>query len=164
MTTTTTTTTTTTKCVVCQLWLTELIEVGFSGHRAARRDLAVSSTSQLTDLLSRVIFTLTAGHSATHVDATDLYGFIPEVPAMMRRAPPTSRDGLRVTHHELRATLPDQFPDAYYVALAFVIQVHKPDEVTTTICHCGSCSCCYCCWCTCCCRTYGWSCCQFSDS
>jgi len=119
--------------VGCQSWLTELIEVGFSRHHSARHDLAVSSTNQLTDLLSRVIFTLTAQHSATHMDALDLYGFIPEVPAMMRRAPPMRRDGPRVTHHELRATLPDQFPDAYYVALAFVIQVHKPDEVTTTI-------------------------------
>jgi len=78
-----------------------------------------------------VIFTLTAQHSATHMDAMDLYGFIADVPAMMRRPPPTRRD-FPVSRDELSATLPDQFPDAYYVALAFVIQVHKPDEVRIT--------------------------------
>jgi len=112
----------------CQSWLTELIEVGFSGQTSARHDLVVNSVSQLTDLVSRVIFTLTGQHSATHMDAMDLYGFIPDVPAMMRRPPPSRRD-FTVTRDELSATLPDQFPDAYYVALAFVIQVHKPDEV-----------------------------------
>jgi len=119
-------------CVCCQSWLTELIEVGFNGHKSAREDLRVCSVSQLAELVARVIFTLTAQHSATHMDAMDLYGFIPDVPAMMKRPVPTRRD-LRVTRDELSATLPDQFPDAYYVALAFVIQVHKPDEVATAI-------------------------------
>jgi len=123
-------------CVYCQSWLTELIEVGFSGHLSARHDLAVTSLSQLTDLVSRVIFTLTAQHSATHIDAMDLYGFAADVPAMMRRPVPSRRD-LAVSRDELSATLPDQFPDAYYVALAFVVQVHKPDEVrTATTYHC----------------------------
>ena len=108
--------------------MTELIEVGFSGHRSARDELRVSSVGQLVQLVSRVIFTLTAQHSATHMDAMDLYGFIADVPAMMRRPVPTRRD-FPVSRDELAATLPDQFPDAYYVALAFVIQVHKPDEV-----------------------------------
>ena len=67
------------------------------------------------------------------MDAMDLYGFMADVPAMMRRPIPTRRD-LRVTRNELSATLPDQFPDAYYVALAFVIQVHKPDEVAPRLC------------------------------
>ena len=79
--------------------------------------------------MSRVIFTLTVLHSATHMDALDLYGFMPDVPAMMRRPLPTRRDFV-VTRDELAATLPDQFPDAYYVSLAFVVQVNKPDEVT----------------------------------
>jgi len=119
-------------CVcVCKAWLTELIEVGFSGHRSARAELPVSTLDQLTKLVSSVMFTLTAQHSATHMDAMDLYGLMPDVPAMMRRPPPTHRQ-LNITRDLLSATLPDQFPDAYYVALAFVIQVHKPDEVPTT--------------------------------
>ena len=101
-----------------------------SGHRDARQSLTVTSLSQLTDVVSRVIFTLTAQHSATHMDALDLYGFMPDVPAMMRRPLPTRRD-FTVSRDELAATLPDQFPDAYYVSLAFVIQVNKPDEVTS---------------------------------
>ena len=128
-------------CACCQSWLRELVDVGFSGQTAARDDLRVSSLTDLTQLVSRVIFTLTAQHSATHMDALDLYGFEPDVPAMMRRPPPTRRD-FTVTRDELSATLPDQFPDAYYVALAFVIQVNKPDEVctrpTSKCCHMGT--------------------------
>jgi len=112
--------------------LTELIEVGFNGHKSARADLSVNSRHELTQLVSRLIFTLTAQHSATHMDAMDLYGFMPDVPAMMRRPVPTRRD-FSVTRDELSATLPDQFPDAYYVSLAYVIQVHKPDQVGTQI-------------------------------
>jgi len=118
--------------VCCQSWLTELTEVGFSNHSSARDHLRADSINQLTQLVSRVIFTLTAHHSATHMDAMDLYGFIADVPAMMRRPVPTCRDEFTVSRDDLSATLPDQFPDAYYVALAYVIQVHKPDEVPHT--------------------------------
>lgn len=86
----------------------------------------------LAVLISGVIFTLTAQHSATHFDALDLYGFIPDVPAMMRKPVPVNRD-IAVTRDELSATLPDQFPDAYYVSLAYVMQVHKPDEVDKSL-------------------------------
>ena len=103
--------------------------MGLSGQCAARRSLSVTSVGQLTGVVSRIIYTLTALHSATHMDALDLYGFMPDVPAMMRRPLPNRRDFV-VTRDELAATLPDQFPDAYYVSLAFVIQVNKPDEVT----------------------------------
>ena len=113
-----------------QSWLTELVEVGLCGHADARRSLAATSVAQLAHLLSRLVFTLTAGHSATHVDALDLYGFVPDVPAMMRRPPPARRRGGVPSRDDLAATLPDQFPDAYYVSLAFVIQVNKPDEVS----------------------------------
>jgi len=106
-----------------------LIEVGLSGHSSARGSLTARSLSQLADIVCRVIFTLTVLHSATHMDALDLYGFMPDVPAMMRRPLPTRRDFV-VTRDELAATLPDQFPDAYYVSLAFVVQVNKPDEVS----------------------------------
>jgi len=50
---------------------------------------------------------------------------MPDVPAMMRRPVPTRRD-FSVTRDELSAMLPDQFPDAYYVSLAY-----KPDQVGT---------------------------------
>ena len=125
--------------MLLQAWLRELRDVGFCGHRAAR-DIPATLTSidQLADLVSKVIYTLTGLHAATHYDALDLYGFMPSVPAMMRRAPPTSRD-IAVSRDGLSATLPDQFPDAYYTALAFNIQVHKSDEVTHAFHHAGSC-------------------------
>jgi hypothetical protein len=110
-----------------QTWLKELREVGFHGNESVSRFLTATSCDQLCALVSRIIFTLTGQHAATHFDALDLYGFLPDIPAMMRRPPPSRKD-FHVTRDELSATLPDQFPDAYFVALAFVIQVHQPDE------------------------------------
>jgi Lipoxygenase len=109
-----------------QEWLNELRQTGFAG----RDDLpaAMTSIDDITDLLSCIIFTLTGQHSATHFDALDLYGFIPDVPALMRKPVPESRNHV-VTRNVLSSTLPDQFADAYYVSLAYVVQVHKPDEV-----------------------------------
>jgi len=75
-----------------------------------------------------VMFTLTFGHSATHTDALDLYGFIPDVPAMMRRPPPKCREK-NISRETLATILPEQIPDAYYGSLAFVMMVHVPDVV-----------------------------------
>jgi len=33
----------------------------------------------------------------------------------------------------LSRTLPDQFPDAYYGSLATVLQIHRPEEVSTLL-------------------------------
>ena len=87
----------------------------------------MSSVKELTKLVTKLIFTATCQHSATHTEALDLYGFIPTVPSMMRTTPMyrknmTSRD-------YIIQTLPDQFPDAYYGSLSTLLQVHKPEEV-----------------------------------
>lgn len=110
-----------------QAWFSELRSSGFPG----REDLPTMMTSvdDLADLVSGVIFTLTCQHSATHFDALDLYGYIPDVPALMHTPVPTSRN-ITVSRDLLTNTLPDQYADAYYVSLAYVMQVHKPDEVT----------------------------------
>jgi Lipoxygenase len=103
-----------------------LRENGFARRADVPAD--VTTVDELADLVSGIIFNLTGQHSATHFDALDLYGFIPDVPALMRQPVPDRRDHV-VTRNTLSATLPDQFPDAYYVCLAFVLQVHHADQV-----------------------------------
>ena len=113
-------------------WIDDLNTSGFAGlSDRARAGLPRQfyDVTQVVDLVARVMFTLTARHSATHIDALDLYGFVPDVPGMMRRPPPTGGTRQTVTRDDIAATLPDQYPDAYYASLAFVMQNHKPNEV-----------------------------------
>lgn len=113
-------------------WLRELNEVGFADMSERQRSglpRVLAGVDELADLVAKVIFTLTCQHSATHSDAMDYHGFVPDIPAMMRLPPPDSKDYV-VDRDVLTKTLPDQFPDAYFGTLAFVLNIHKPDEVS----------------------------------
>ena len=76
-----------------------------------------------------VMYSLTCAHSATHSDALDLYGFLPDVPGLMRQEPPVSRN-VQMSRDILATILPDQFPDAYYGSLAFAMHIYEPDDVS----------------------------------
>lgn len=89
---------------------------------------SIQTIDELSDIVTKLIFTTTCQHSATHTEAMDLYGFIPGIPAMMRQ-PPMSRKQM-CTREFIGKCLPDQFPDAYYGSLSTLLQVHKPDEVS----------------------------------
>jgi len=113
-------------------WLQELNDIGFPNMTESQRNglpRRFESVADVADLVTKVIFTLTAQHSATHSDAVDFHGFVPDIPAMMRLPPPDCREFV-VDRDALTKTLPDQFPDAYYGTLAFIMQIHKPDEVS----------------------------------
>ena len=113
-------------------WLRELNDIGFPNMTESQRNglpRRFESVADVADLVAKVIFTLTAQHSATHSDAVDFHGFVPDIPAMMRLPPPDCREFV-VDRDALTKTLPDQFPDAYYGTLAFIMQIHKPDEVS----------------------------------
>ena len=89
---------------------------------------SIQTIDELSDIVTKLIFTTTCQHSATHTEAMDIYGFIPGIPAMMRQ-PPMSRKQM-CTREFIGKCLPDQFPDAYYGSLSTLLQVHKPDEVS----------------------------------
>ena len=90
--------------------------------------LKVSNPGELAEMLATIIFTVACQHSATHSDALDLFGFIPDVPAMMRKSPKTS-NFCNIDVDSLTHTLPDQYPEAYYASLLFILNVYKPDQV-----------------------------------
>ena len=87
----------------------------------------ITTVEELSKLVTKLIFTATCQHSATHTEAMDLYGFIPMVPSMMRN--PFMHKRNMSSREYITQTLPDQFPDAYYGSLSTLLQVHKPEEV-----------------------------------
>ena len=115
-----------------QAWILDLHENGFPTFTdQQRRGLPreFKDVKELARVVTKVIFTSTCFHSATHQDALDLYGFLPLVPAMMRQMPPHRRG--QVNREFIVKTLPEQSPEAYYGSLANVLQQCKPDEVTS---------------------------------
>lgn len=91
--------------------------------------LKVSNPDELAEMLATIIFTVVCQHSATHSDALDLFGFVPDVPAMMRKSPKLS-NLYNLDVNSLTQTLPDQYPEAYYASLLFILNVYKPDQVS----------------------------------
>ncbi|ESO01912.1 hypothetical protein HELRODRAFT_66358, partial [Helobdella robusta] len=112
-------------------WFDELSNFGFPGHffpNDSSLNKKPSNLKELGELLSSIIFTITCQHSATHSDALDLFGYVPDVPAMMK-APPITKEFKNIDSQYLAHVLPEQFPEAYYTSLLFIMNAHKPDEV-----------------------------------
>ena len=118
-------------CASCfQAWISEIHSTGFASFPAESLiglPTVISTLAELSNLTTRLIFSSTCQHSATHTEALDLYGFVPGVPAMMRQPPMTRKH--ESNKETIARTLPDQFPDAYYGSLATVLQIHRPEEV-----------------------------------
>jgi hypothetical protein len=113
-----------------QAWIRAIHDNGFPHFNDQQRQglpRTFNSLDELAEVVTMVMFTLTCGHSASHSDAMDLYGFMPDVPALMRQPPPTSRN-VPVGREMFSSVLPDQNPDAYYGSLAFTMLVYEPDE------------------------------------
>lgn len=114
-----------------QAWIEDIHERGFSGLSSHQREglpRTFDNVDQLSETMTKILFTSTCQHSATHSEALDMYGFLPLTPAMMRLPPPTKK---RMVGREIIVkTLPDQSPEAYYGSLANVMQFHKPDAVS----------------------------------
>ena len=117
-----------------QSWIRDITENGFPSN-AENRNLGLpemlTSVSELADLLTKLLFTCTCKHAATHSEAVDMYGFEPKVPASMRAAPPTARG--QAKKDMLTATLPEQDGDRYNAVVAYIMSVQKADEVNMSL-------------------------------
>ena len=82
---------------------------------------------EVTDLVSKIIFTCTCTHAASHSEAMDMYGFEPTVPARMCQSVPQEKG--KVKKATLVDTLPEQDPELYSCAMAHVMSQKKADEV-----------------------------------
>ena len=112
-----------------QSWISDIIENGFnskSGSKDFGLPKDITSVSELADLLTKLLFTCTCKHVATHSEAMDMYGFEPKTPACMLAPPPTQRGK---TKGVLTQTLPEQDSSKYNASVAYVMSVVKADEV-----------------------------------
>ena len=82
---------------------------------------------EVTDLVSKIIFTCTCTHAASHSEAMDMYGFEPRVPARMCQSVPQEKG--KVKKATLVDTLPEQDPELYSCAMAHVMTQKRADEV-----------------------------------
>ena len=116
-----------------QAWLGDVRENGFPGRAddiglPARFD----DVTQLAGLVCRVLFTVTCRHAATHSEAMDMYGHVATVPASMGQPPPS--DKTKVNKELTIETLPDQRPELYNTAMAYIMSLKKADQVTIFFC------------------------------
>lgn len=81
----------------------------------------------LAELLASIIFTTTCLHSATRSDALDIFGFVPDIPAMMKIRP--IDQPISIDSSYLSKLLPDQSPDAYFTSLLFILNHYRADQV-----------------------------------
>ena len=88
----------------------------------------ITCIEQLTDLVSKIIFTSTCAHTASHSEAMDMYGFEPSVPARMCACVPEVKG--RVKKADLVSSLPEQNPELYSCGMAYVMSLKKADEVS----------------------------------
>ncbi|ELU07246.1 hypothetical protein CAPTEDRAFT_169085 [Capitella teleta] len=112
-----------------QAWIEDIQERGFPGLKPHQREglpMHFDNVEELARTMTKILFTSTCQHSATHSEALDMYGFLPLTPAMMRMPPPSKKR--MVGRDVIVKSLPDQSPLAYYGSLANVMQFHKPDE------------------------------------
>lgn len=112
-----------------QSWLHDLRDNGFPG-RAENIGLpeTLSDLKDLSVMVCRILFTVTCRHAATHSEAMDMYGHDATVPATMRQPPPREKGGNK---KELTIeTLPEQKPEIYDAAMAYIMSLKKADQVS----------------------------------
>ena len=87
------------------------------------------TVEKLAELLASVIFTITCLQSATRSDALDIFGFVPEIPAMMKCRPVDKPISLDASFFS--KLLPDQVADAYFSSLLFILNHYHADKVSS---------------------------------
>ena len=83
--------------------------------------------SGLAELLASIIFTTTCLQSATRSDALDIFGFVPDIPAMMKTNPIDYP--ITIDSSYLSKLLPDQPFDAYFSSFLFILNHYRADQV-----------------------------------
>lgn len=115
-----------------QNWIQDIFENGFPSQRDWSNHYGLpgnlTTISELSNLVTKVLFTCTCSHAATHVEAMDMYAHLPGVPALMRAPPPTLRGSGR--REVTIQTLPDQSPELYFGAMGFTMTNFKAQEVS----------------------------------
>ena len=89
-----------------QAWLHEIADVGFGGHTDFPSRLV--SKDSLVELVTGILFTVTATHGSMNYNMFEMYGFAPFSPTMIMKRPPSTQTELDkiVTESDFLSFLP----------------------------------------------------------
>ena len=114
-----------------QAWMKDIVDSGFPDNPDIGFPERLSTRKALSDLVCKVLFTTTCRHAATHTEAMDMYGHEAGVPAKMKQPPPHAK---AMGKKDLTvSTLPEQYPELYNAAIAYIMSMKKADSVSCTL-------------------------------
>ena len=92
----------------------------------------VATKIRLLDLLTKIIFSVTALHASVNYLQFDYMGFPPCSPGTMRGSIPNESDRGRITMRRILDSLPDQMLSASQVELSYIMSCYSPEELYIT--------------------------------
>ena len=114
-----------------QNWATDLHNNGFRGYRENKsgHDFPekFSTKESLIEHCTLIMFTGSAQHSSINFGQYTYYGFVPNAPIGVRKAPPTEKG--KATYDDLLSTLPDKETSNFLVDVVYALSQYSPDEV-----------------------------------
>ena len=115
-----------------QAWILDLHDNGYpirEGESDHGFPVSVTTTDQLTNLLTIIIFTCSCQHAAVNFSQMDSFGFPPNSPALMRQPPPTRKGAL--TMKDVMKSLPTKHQAGVTIATVYDLTRIFPDEVNS---------------------------------
>ena len=113
-----------------QNWIKDLHDNGYPvspGHTDHGVPTSFTSSHQLYDFITCIIFTCACQHAAVNFSQMDVYGFPPNSPALIRQPPPTKK-GV-VTMKDLMKSLATKHQASLTIATVYDLTRIFPDEV-----------------------------------
>ncbi len=107
-----------------QAWIADLVDNGLPGCDLTRQ---FDSITQLRDLLTALIFNVTAVHSAMNFHQYEYLGFIPNCPSMLQEPWPSSRG--QASGDTIMQTLPDQYVSRRIIGIVAALSAKHPEDV-----------------------------------
>ena len=92
----------------------------------------VATKIRLVDLLTKIIFSVTASHASINYLQYDYMGFPPCCPGTMRGSIPDESDRGNITMRRILDSLPDQMLAASQVELSYTMSCYSKEELFLT--------------------------------
>ncbi|KFA92169.1 lipoxygenase family protein [Archangium violaceum] len=107
-----------------QAWWAELLERGLPVEKLPCAKL--ESVSELVDILTIVLFTVSVQHAAVNYLQYEHYAFVPNAPLCMRQPPPRARG--RLTRQALAEMMPDKDQTLWQITVGRALSSFGEDE------------------------------------
>ena len=114
-----------------QAWIRDIHENGYpanAGDVDHEFPKSLKTREQLVHLVTCVVFNSSCQHAAVNFGQLEVTSFIPNVPPVMRRPPPTKKN--EVDHNFIMETLPNKSQAGWHIATMFALTRFAEDEVS----------------------------------